>query len=123
MTDFLDDYDDELQDSFFPKKKREELEIPDFLSKGKDEPLPTEEQLMANAILNNVPSNTDIEKQNHLAELERACQNWDTEEWAKIIIHADSHLMFAELDRRMESYEDSIKDTRAMLEKLSSQKL
>jgi len=122
MTDFIDDYEEDIQTDYFPKKKTD-IDIPEFLIRRETETLPTEEQLMANAMLNNTPGNTDIEKQNHLAELERACQNWDSEEWAKVIIHADSHLMFAELDRRMENYEKSITDTRSILNMLSSQKL
>jgi len=121
MSEFLDDYIEDMPD-YFPKKKREEIEIPEFLTKSRDE-LPAESQIIEQAILNNVPNNTDIEKQNHLAELERACQNWDVEEWTKVIIHADSHLMFAELDRRAEEHEKSINEIRVNLERLASQKL
>lgn len=121
MADFLDDYDEELQENYFPKKKREVIDIPNFLQSTGE--LPTEEQLMAQAMLNNTPNNVDIEKQNHLAELERACQNWDVEEWAKVIIHADSHLMFAELDRRAAEYEKSVADVRSSLTRLENQKL
>lgn len=114
--DFLDDPDD-----YIPRK-RAEIEIPDFLQKNTGE-LPTEEQLMAQAMLNNTPNNVDIEKQNHLAELERACQNWDVEEWAKVIIHADSHLMIAELDRRVAVYEKFIQKSRAIDDEVKTQKL
>ena len=97
---FDEDYED-IGD-YTPKVKKS-IEIPDFLkSKGESTELPTEEQILAQAVLNNVPNNTDIEKQNHLAELERACQNWDVEEWNAVITHASSHLMTKELDRRLE---------------------
>ena len=118
--DFYDE-DDELEEKYNPKGKRVALDIPEFLQSTSE--LPTEEQLMAQAMLNNVPNNKDIEKQNHLAELERACQNWDADEWEKVIIHASSHLMTKELDRRLEYSEKYIANTRANLELLASQKL
>lgn len=118
--DFLDDLDENEPD-YIPRK-RSSIDIPDFLSKNTSE-LPTEEQLIQQAILNNVPNNTDIEKQNHLAELERACQNWDEEEWSSVIIHASSNLMTKELNRRLEYLEMYIANTRSNMELLASQKL
>jgi len=106
--------------NYYPQPERE-IEIPEFLRKTSE--LPTEEAILTQAVLNNVPNNTDIEKQNHLAELERACQNWDEEEWERVIIHASSHLMTRELDRRLEYSEKYIANTRANLELLASQKL
>lgn len=117
--DFLDDLD-EIEPDYIPRK-RSEIEIPDFLQKSSE--LPTEEQIIAQATLNNVPNNTDIEKQNHLAELERACQNWDNEEWSSVIIHASSNLMTKELNRRLEYLEMYIANTRSNMELLASQKL
>lgn len=119
MTDFLDDYEDDLQPDYFPKKAKE-IEIPEFLQK-KEEVLPTEEQLMAQAMLNNVPNNVDIEKQNHLSELERACQNWDEEEWNAVLIHAKSTMMTDELRRRLVTMETYIKTERSNMSFLTSQ--
>lgn len=117
------DEDYENIGDYTPKVKKS-IEIPDFLkNKGESAELPTEEQILTQAVLNNVPNNTDIEKQNHLAELERACQNWDVEEWNAVITHASSHLMTKELDRRLEYSEKYIANTRANLELLASQKL
>ncbi|MCQ2771216.1 MAG: hypothetical protein MJ236_05400 [Clostridia bacterium] len=117
--DWLDD--EELPgDNYFPKKEKE-IDIPDFLNKGPE--LPTEEQLMAQAMLNNVPNNNEIEKQNHLAELERACQNWDEDEWHAVIIHAASRVMTAELDRRLKVMESYIQNTRSNMNLLTSQKI
>lgn len=121
ISNLEDDFIDEFHGDY-TKRYKASIDIPDFIKKG-NEALPTEEQIVAQAILDNVPGNVDIEKQNHLAELERACQNWDKEEWAKIIIHANSHLMLAEMDRRAAEYEKSILDTRAIFEKLAQQKL
>lgn len=116
--------DDEIFEGGTPQREKE-IEIPDFLKRrdtGSIE-LPTEEQLMQQAMLNNVPNNTDIEKQNHLAELERACQNWDDDEWHAVIIHAASRDMTAELDRRLKVFESYISNTRSNMEVLTSQKL
>lgn len=116
-------FEEEYEGDYTPKSKKS-IEIPEFLkNRGENVELPTEEQIIAQATLNNVPNNTDIEKQNHLAELERACQNWDLEEWKAVITHASSHLMTKELDRRLEYSEKYIANTRANLELLASQKL
>ena len=117
VKEFLDDYEDD----FYPPKKEPEIDIP-LYGKG-DNYIPTEEQLQMNAMINNVPGNTDIEKQNHLAELERACQNWDSEEWQKIIIHADSQLMTKEIGRRLEIFEKFVANNRSNLDLLKSQDL
>lgn len=117
MTEFLDDYDDE---DFTPHRKRN-IEIPEFLMKPDE--LPTEEQIIAQATLNNVPNNTDIEKQNHLSELDRACQNWDSEEWKIVIQRAGSSIMCEELKRRMIVLEAFVSNQRGNLTSLDVQKL
>lgn len=117
---FDEDYED-IGD--FKPKVEKQIEIPDFLRNKSEVELPTEEQIIAQATLNNVPNNIEIEKQNHLSELERASQNWDDDEWNAIITHAGSHLMTKELDRRLEYSEKYIANTRANLELLASQKL
>lgn len=114
--DFLDD-----EDENFTPKKRVDIEIPDFLNKGVE--LPTEEQIIAQATLNNIPNNTDIEKQNHLAELDRACQNWDEEEWRIVIQRANSSSMCEELKRRMEVLEVYVSNQRNNMNVLTVQKL
>lgn len=119
MSEFIDDYVDD--DNYFPKKEKAEIEIPDFLTKPNI--IQTEEEAKEQAILNNTPGNIDIEKQNHLAKLEAACQNWEPDEWEKIIIHAPSHWMTTELDRRLEIHEKFVTNNRANLELLASQKL
>jgi len=118
MTDWLDAPDE--GDNYFPKKEKE-IDIPDFLNKGGV--LPTEDMLMAQAMLNNVPNNTDIEKQNHLAELDRACQNWDGEEWHIVIQRASSAMMSEELKRRLEVMEVYVSNQRSNMNVLTSQKL
>ena len=116
-------FDEELigDSRYNAKPKRETLDIPEFLQSTGE--LPTEEQLMTQAMLNNTPNNLDIEKQNHLAELERACQNWDNEEWAKVIVRANAHLMLAEIDRRLSEYEKAIADLRSTDDRLKNQKV
>lgn len=116
IKEFLDDYEDD----FYPKKEPG-IQIPDF-ALG-DNYIPSEEQIQMQAMLNNTPNNTDLEKINHLAELERACQNWDAEEWLRVILHADAHMMLAEVDRRIESYEKCINGNRANLDELAIKKL
>lgn len=106
---FVDDYEDEI-------------EIPEFL-KNRDTAIPTELYQMEQAILNNTPGNPDAERLNHLNELERACQNWEPEEWERVLYHADSKLMSDELKRRLVVYEDYMSNTRSNLETLTSQKL
>lgn len=114
--DFIDDYEDEL----YPPKKEAEIQIPDFLT---NKVIPTEEGIREEVVANNVPYNTKLEKIKDLEELERVCQNWSKEEWERVILHANSHLMFAELDRRAEEYENSISVIRGNLESLSGKKL
>lgn len=101
--DWLDE--EELPgDNYFPKKEKE-IEIPDFLNKGTE--LPTEEQLMAQAMLNNVPGNgnTQAEEQNHLKQLEEVAINYSGEEWLRVLYHAPFDMMCEEIKRRGQGYE------------------
>lgn len=110
----------EERENFYPKKEVG-IDIPDFINKGNT--LTTEETQKQIAILNNVPNNKTIEDENHLNELETVAQNWSEAEWERVIIHAKSHLMTTELDRRLEFSEKYIANTRANLEILAGQKL
>lgn len=105
MTDFIDDYDEELKDNFFPKRKKEVLDVPNFLNKGTGE-LPTEEQLMQQAALNNVPGNQQNEEKNHLKQLEEMAVNYSVEEWLRLLYHAPFDMMCDELKRRGQGYEE-----------------
>lgn len=116
---FVDDYNEELQDNYFPKKEKKNIEIPDFLNSG--EILPTEQQQINEAILNNTPANKEIEDKNHLNELEQVCQNWRPEEWQRVILHADSQLMLKEISRRTKLYEAYVKNERDNMELLTTQ--
>lgn len=120
MTDFLDDYEEDVQENYFPKKEKG-IEIPEFLNRGSE--LPSEEEKMAQAMLNNMPGNVDIEKQNHLSELDRACQNWDSEEWKIVIQRAGSLEMCEELKRRLKLHELFISNLRGNDAALVSQKV
>ena len=112
----------ELDDSGFLDDYEEGIQIPEFLKK-KEEFIPEIGDEFEQAILNNTPGNTEIEKQNHLNELERACQNWDEEEWNRVLYHASSRLMCDELKRRTSVFEDYMRNTRKNLDLLTSQKL
>lgn len=112
----------ELDDSGFLDDYEEGIQIPEFLKK-KEEFIPEIGDEFEQAILNNTPGNTEIEKQNHLNELERACQNWDEEEWHRVLYHASSRLMCDELKRRTSVFEDYMMNTRKNLDLLTSQKL
>lgn len=114
--EFIDDYEDD----FYPKKEAE-IQIPEFITG--ENVIPTEEQLQMNALVNNVPNNTELENQKDLEEMGRVSKNWSIEIWKKIIINADAHLMLAEIDRRMEQYEKHIDGVRNNLQKLETQNL
>lgn len=112
--------DSQIIRSVSEEQKDVVLDIPDFIS---EKPIDTQLNVIERAILNNVPGNREIEEFNNLAELERMCQNWTPEEWERVILHADSHLMLAEVDRRLENYEKTIAQSRAVFDNLSTQLL
>lgn len=114
--------DEEIYEGGTPQREKE-IEIPEFLKRrdtGSME-LPTEEQLMAQAMLNNVPNNTDIEEQNHLNELENVAQNWKEEEWTRVLYYAPHTLMNNEIERRMsasEEFRNAMKDADEVMRRL-----
>ena len=107
--DFLDDYDEE----FAPSHKKKGIEIPEFLQQGA---IADEE---AQAVLNNVPNNTEIEEMNHLNELKQVCKNWKEEEWERVLLSAPSGMMADELKRRLEAFEDFAHNQRTNIDRLS----
>lgn len=117
MTDeFYDDYDEEVQTDYFPKRKKE-IEIPNFLRSEND--IPQNEDV--SAVLNNVPGNTKIEEMNHLNGLEKYAQNLTEEEWKRYLYYAPSQMMFTELQRRMSGYEEyrkALKDADGVMENI-----
>lgn len=100
-------------------QKEKVLNIPDFMGSD-DISIATEIDKMNVAILNNVPGNTTIEEQNHLNELERACQNWTPEEWNVVIKHADPEKMLLEVNRQMKAHRDFISNLRSNEQTLAS---
>lgn len=92
------------------------IEIPSFMAKDDDYYFDDEE---SQAILNNIPGNTEIEEINHLNELEVVCQNWKEAEWIRILKHADSTLICKELNERLVIQEDFIRNQKANLNTLS----
>lgn len=112
VPDFIDDYSD-----------NEGIQIPEFLL-NRDEYIPTEDEQLTQAILNNTPNNNaEVEKMNHLNELERACQNWDVDEWKRVLLHADPAMMSDEIKRRLVTYQEFVNNQRGNMEALTSQKL
>lgn len=118
----MDIFEDDRAEAFYPKKDKEkEIDIPDFMNKTDE--LPTEEQLTAQAVLNNVPNNSKIEEEKHLKGLEEVAINYSLEEWKRLLYHAPSGLMADEFKRRTATYEVFMKATRGALEDLTEQKL
>lgn len=116
MKEFLDDYEDD----FYPKKEQE-IQIPDFISG--ENVIPNEDAEKINAMLNNVPNNTQIENQNHLKQLEEVATNYSVDEWKRVLYYAPSGMMAEELKRRLEVTEIYIANQRSNIDALANQKL
>lgn len=114
--EFIDDYEDD--GPVIPQF------VKDMSTKNKEESdLPSEEQLMTQALLNNIPNNAEIEEAKHLNELEKVAVNYSEDEWKRLLYHAPSGLMADEFKRRTATYEIFMKATRGALEELTEQKL